>query len=666
MLGSTSARGGPGDVVRLLQGGRFEQARLLGVTLLQNRPNDGALTQLVAIAALQAGRLAEGIALLRKAQALQPDDAGIRFNLAKALGDAGEVDEALRTCPPRDGDHLRLRAELLKKAERWSEARLAYTQLVAAEPGNVELRNNLGTTCLADGDVAAAIAELEHARGLAPDHGVVHLNLAKAYAHAARAEEALVSAQTAQRLLPDDWRAAVEHARALNRLHRPSEALPLLTAALDRNRGEAEILVDIGITFSGLAEFPRAEEAYRLALKTDPRNARAMLNLGSLLEQDNRIGELEAVVGEAEAFGITGDGLTFLKAQVARRRGDLDLARSLVETVQDEEAVAPGFRAQLLGQLADRQGDYPTAFAAFTEMNAAARASPTAAGLDGTEYPRYIAQLRERITPAWLASWPHIPAPDAPSPAFLVGFPRSGTTLLDTVLMGHPATHVLEEEPVLAGLHDMIGDLATIPELSDADVAELRERYFAGVAELGPVPPGALIVDKLPLNLLRMPLIHRLFPDAKIILAQRHPCDCVLSCFMQNFRVNRAMASFWAIETAAQTYAAAFDFWENCDAIMTLDVHRIRYEDMVADLPGAIEPLVRFLGLEWDPAMLDFQRTAGERRMIRTPSYAQVTEGIYTRAQGRWENYRREMGPALPILAPWAERYGYGDVLTPA
>lgn len=665
MLGTKVAPGGPGDVARLLQQGDFDKARQLGSALLRQRPGDNPLLQLTAIAALQSGQTNEGIALLRRALAMLPRDPAIRFNLAKALGEAGDVDEALRMCLPADAEHRRLRADLLKKVERWPEARAAYAELVAAEPDNADLRNNLGTACLADDDAAEAIAQLETARSLAPGTGIIHLNLSKAYTATGRAEDALSAAERAHRLLPDDWRASVEHARALNCLQRQAEALPLLTAALDRNRAEVEIVVDIGLTFAGLAEFDRAEEAYRLALKSEPGNARAALNLGNLLEQDNRLDELSALVATSDAAGAVGDGQIFLKAQLARRNGDLDAARELVGTMADEGSVAPGFRAQLLGQLADRQGDYPAAFAAFAEMNAAARANPMAAGFDGSEYRTYIAGLRQRITPAWIAAWPQIVLPAQPSPAFLVGFPRSGTTLLDTVLMGHPATHVLEEQPVLAAVHDMIGDLARIPELNAEDVAELRDHYFAGVTALGAVPAGHLIIDKLPLNLLRVPLIHRLFPDAKIILALRHPCDSVLSCFMQNFRVNRAMASFWTVEDAAQTYASAFDFWEYYQTLAPLDVHSIRYEDMVGDLAGAVEPLVHFLGLDWDPAMLDFQKTASDRRMIRTPSYAQVTEQIYTRARGRWEHYRAEMAGALPYLAPWAKRYGYGDIVEP-
>ena len=149
------------------------------------------------------------------------------------------------------------------------------------------------------------------------------------------------------------------------------------------------------------------------------------------------------------------------------------------------------------------------------------------------------------------------------------------------------------------------------------------------------------MVDKHPLHMARMPLIHRLFPDAKIILVERHPCDAVLSCFMANFQLNHAMRSFTDLEEAARTYDAVFDAWTRAEALLPLQVHRIRYERMVEDLEGEMRPLLAFLGLPWDEKVLDNRASAAARGHVRTASYAQVTEPIYTRAAGRWERYRR-------------------------
>jgi Sulfotransferase family len=137
----------------------------------------------------------------------------------------------------------------------------------------------------------------------------------------------------------------------------------------------------------------------------------------------------------------------------------------------------------------------------------------------------------------------------------------------------------------------------------------------------------------------------------------------VLSCWMQNFRITRAMASFLTLESAARMYDAAMSHWQRCREVMPLRVHTIRYEEMVEDLEGQLRPLLGFLDLAWDPSLTDHQATARDRGYIRTPSYSQVTEAIYRRSKGRWESYRDHFSPeALGLLAPWVREWGYDPI----
>jgi hypothetical protein len=157
----------------------------------------------------------------------------------------------------------------------------------------------------------------------------------------------------------------------------------------------------------------------------------------------------------------------------------------------------------------------------------------------------------------------------------------------------------------------------------------------------------------------RMPLIHRLFPDAKVILVERHPCDVVLSCFMSNFTLNRAMRQFVTLEGAARLYDTVFDAWSRAVELLPISHHAIRYERMVEDTEGEMRRLLDYLEIEWTPSVLDNQAAAARRSHISTASYSQVTEPIYRRASGRWERYREQLAPVLPILTPWAARMGY-------
>jgi hypothetical protein len=264
------------------------------------------------------------------------------------------------------------------------------------------------------------------------------------------------------------------------------------------------------------------------------------------------------------------------------------------------------------------------------------------------------------LTPDRVASWPALSLAAEPAPpVFILGFPRSGTTLLDTLLMNLPGLHVLEEMPPLEEVEKALGGHARLAGLSSGEANGLRALYFQRVGALSPPRPGQTIVDKFPLHMARMAPIHRLFPDAKVVFVERHPCDAVLSCFTSNFTLNRAMRCFTTLEGAARLYETVFDAWTRASELLPIRVHRLRYERLIEDPRAEMRALLDFLGLPWDERVLDNQAAAAKRTHIATASYKQVGEPLYARSVGRWRRYRAQMEPVLPILAPWAERLGY-------
>ena len=225
--------------------------------------------------------------------------------------------------------------------------------------------------------------------------------------------------------------------------------------------------------------------------------------------------------------------------------------------------------------------------------------------------------------------------------------------------MGHPGVEVMEERPAIPLVDRSIGGFEALAGLSGADIHEARERYFAEAARHVPLAPGKLLVDKMPLFLNRVPIICRLFPEARFILALRHPADVLLSCFVSNFRLNQAMSNFLRLDTAAELYDLSFGYWTEATTLLELPVHSVRYEDMVENPEAQLRPLIDWLGLPWNDALLDHRKTAAERGLITTASYAQVHEPIYRRSSGRWTRYARQLEPVFPVLRPWAERFGY-------
>ena len=657
----------PGAVLDLARRGDHAAALRLGEKLLRGAPRDPRLDHLVGVVACQAGAPARGAELLARALAAQPGKADIRFNFARALGDSGEAARALTVIGEASEPRLQLlRATLLKQTDRTVDAVQLYRDLARTRPDDPEVLNNLGTALLATDDPGGAHEAFEAAIRIRPGDVTVLRNLARALQVLAREPEALAALRQAHGLDPSNAGVILDFGQALNRLHQPREALEVLADAVRLAPGDPEVFSAIGLAYGALAEFDAAEEAYFHALQIDPVHPQALLNLGVLLEQSNRIDQLRALIDGARARGAEGDELDLLEVIVLRRDGRfaeaLALARGLSGGRLEETTIA-----QTIAQLADRLGATGLAFAEYTKMNAGTARTPAGRTLTGAEYRCQVEAMTPVVTPAWFAGWTAYDPPPFPAPpVFLVGFPRSGTTLLDTVLMGHSRTHVLEEEPALRTVAGEAGALADLAGLSVNAITELRLRYFEEVAAIAPGAGGKQIIDKLPLGGLRAPLIHRLFPDAKLIFALRHPCDAVLSCFMQHFRLSQAMASFLTLENGARFYDATMTFWTRCRTVMPLAVHEVRYEDFVEDQEGVLRPLLDFLGLGWEDAMLGHQKTATERGFIRTPSYAQVTEGIYRRSSGRWERYREHVEPVLGVLAPWAVGFGYPDPRRPA
>ena len=630
---------------------------------VQVEKNNAGALQFVGVLHCQLGNPARGIDYFRRALKLAPADTNLKVNLATALIETGAADEAVgvasESAAASDPALLRLRGQALKALGRHGDAIAAYEQAVAKNPDDWESWNNLGNSRASAGDMGGAIQAAEKARDLNPKSTVVRINLGRFYGAVDRHDDALMAFKSAVELDARDSIAHFEFGKALHQLDRAADSLMAFAQAAKIDRNNPDIFNAIGAAFTDLEELAQAEQALRFALQTDPRHLPSYFNLGVLLERQNRIDDLDELLADTRRQQISAPEIDYLTAVSLRRAGKLQEAYDLARSIPFE-AIDEGVRLHFLGQISDQLGDVDAAFASFVAMNQALRESPLGALYTGGEYLEDIKGLAALTTREWIDSWPPANVPNEPaSPVFLLGFPRSGTTLLDTVLLGHDDVQVLEERPILAKATEALGNMARLSETDGDAISKFRNEYFAELGRTFSWDPGKLLIDKNPLATLRLPLIYRLFPDTKIVFTLRHPCDVVLSCFMQNFRPTRSMSSFTDLHQTALVYDAVMSYWERCNALFPLNVHTVRYEAMIEDLEGEMRPLLEFLDLPWDPRILDHQRTARERGNIRTPSYAQVTEKIYRRAEGRWLRYRQYFTAALPILEPWIEKFGY-------
>jgi hypothetical protein len=199
---------------------------------------------------------------------------------------------------------------------------------------------------------------------------------------------------------------------------------------------------------------------------------------------------------------------------------------------------------------------------------------------------------------------------------------------------------------------------AGLGKLSGEALDDIRAHYWERARNRARLEPGRRLVDKNPLNLVLLPLIARLFPNARIIVAIRHPCDTVLSCFLQHFRSDLALLCR-DLNTLAQSYARAFGFWYAQWPLLRPCSYELQYEPFIADFEAEVRKLSGFLELPWDEAMLAPGEHARAKGFISTPSYAQVIEPVSNRSVGRWKHYEAHFREALPFLQPWIERWGY-------
>jgi tetratricopeptide (TPR) repeat protein len=635
-------------------------ARAEAERALADNPADAGLLQFLGLVCCQMGDLPAGAAYLRTCLGLAPGNFAARIALAKAAIALGDLEEAEALCAAPSGDDVelsRLRGYIHQSRGKLAQAAACYAEVVAREPGDFEAWNNLGNARRQLGDLGAAIEALTRAAKLRPDIAMIGLNLGGALADAGRLEESLRAFEKAARLDPDNPVCLLELSRALSRLGRAADALEPLLRASRLSPRNPEIEVEAGLAHAALDGLAAAETAYRRALAIEPGFAPAYVHLATLFESSNRPDDLAALLGEAEVADVSGEEIAFVRALHARRAGKLEEALAFAKAAP--ATIEPHRKAQLIGELYDRLGDADAAFSAFAEMNRRLADTPGDPRAGAARYRRELEALIALTTGEWYAGWTPAPPPGRAPPVFLVGFPRSGTTLLDTVLMGHPGVQVIEEKPLLRPVNEMVGDPRRLAALDGAEVDALRGLYFEALDRHAAAAPARLAIDKMPLNISHAALIHRLFPEAKFIFAERHPCDVVLSCFITNFSLNYAMANFLDLGDAARLYDLVMTYWDKCRRLFALTVHEVRYERLVADLEGEVRPLLGFLDLPWEESVLDHQRTARGRGYVSTASYAQVTEPIYGRARGRWHRYRHRMSGVLPILAPWAERLGY-------
>jgi len=631
---------------------------------------------------IRLGRRDEAIAAYRRATGLEPAHAPTWLGLGHALRDAGEAEAAAEAYvraaeadPALADAHHGLGAIRLRQG-RHEAAVAALRRAVGANAQLPEAWNQLGLALKALGRYDEAELAYLGALACAPGAAGALNNLGNVLRQQDRMAEAERAFRRAVKANPEMPEAYNNLGAVLRLLGRTEESIEVFEQAVAVRPDYVDARVNLGNALLEVNRLDDARAAYETVLASEPKHVDANVNMARMFERTNELDRagayLDAVADVGEAFANYG----LCRARVWRRTGEYQAAREVLERLLAREAELSDIQKNeldfLLGEVCDRLTDPDAAFAAFARGNRRAAQAVTARRVSKDAYLAEIETLLEAFTPEWVGRWstPTPPESDRPAPVFLVGFPRSGTTLLDSVLRSHPQVQVIEERQTLERLlpslrNSRFGFPEVLARLNDRDLKFLHDGYAEVIGEYVDPDAGGIIVDKLPLRSVFAGVAQRIFPDARFVFALRHPCDVALSGFMQHFAPNNAMANFYTLEDIAHLYDRVMTLWTRYRELLPMQIYTVRYEDLVADFSSVVEPLIDFLGLPWDDAVADYRETARRRGLINTPSYRQVTEPLYTRARGRWERYRDHMAPVLPTLLPWARHWGYPDPAEP-
>ena len=514
---------------------------------------------------------------------------------------------------------------------------------------------------------AAALAEQALAEGL--EHPLL-LNLAALNLDMqGRISEAERLLQRAIAIGPNDLSSRNALGLCLLRLERPTEALAQFDALLRLEPKLPFAHASRGNALFALGAIDEAQASFARAVEIDANQGVALAGLARIASSRGAHADARRWAEKALAVlpGYPDAVMSLAAAELGERSPNRAEVR--VRALLTDARLAPLERAYatgLLGDTLDAKSLPAEAFAAYASCNQQLReayAAQFSAGQSALEYARSLTQFFEGAARNWQAAEPAAENPQgAAGHVFLLGFPRSGTTLLEVVLEGHPDVVSLEEHELLIdSVREFMrrpSDLERLMRADAAALAPLRAAYWRLAAGAGIDVSGKMFVDKHPLNTLKLPLIARLFPHAKILFACRDPRDIVLSCFRHRFHMSAPIYELLTLEGAARYYDAVMQLAVCLTSALKLDMCLVRHEDVVTEFMREMRRICAYLGLEWVEAMGDFAKRTSTRAVL-TPSTAQLVRGLSTEGLGHWRRYQAELAPVLPQLDPWVKRFYY-------
>jgi tetratricopeptide (TPR) repeat protein len=612
------------QALQLHQSGKVQEAINLYLKVLPKCKNDANLLYLLGTANVQVGRLKQGIEQLQKSVSINPKNPFAFNNLGQVLQGLKRPDEALINCnkaisiKPDYAEAYNIRGIALADLKRLDEALRSCDEAIAINPGYAEAHINRGVV----------LADLK------------------------RLDEALHSYDQAIAINPGYAKPYYNRGILLQNLNRLDEALRSFDEAIAINPRFAEAHINRGAVLAGLNRLDEALHSYDQAIAVNPGYGEAYTNKAALLIRLGRIDEAKPIL--SEAIRLQSDQANALSKlySLRRRQRDDPLFAQITSIYQGRESLPPEDRERLdfaYGKALEDVGEYDDAFAAYAEGN---RLHFAAHPFDEAESEHFASRTRATFSAELLRSCRAIASelPDVDDdrvPVFIVGMPRSGSTLIEQVLSSHASLHG-------AGELNNIYNIAKTVKPPGAQASGLKE-WFMSLRALGQsyldevwklAPSARFITDKMPGNFLNIGLLQLMLPHARIIHALREPMDCCFSCYALRFTEGHEYC--YDLSTLGRYYVRYSEMMQHWHAVlMPGQILDVRYEDMVSDLEGQTRRLLDYIGLPWDPTCLKFYEN---NRAVNTASAMQVRQPIYNTSVARWKHFEKHLAPLLDTL----------------
>ena len=553
---------------------------------------------------------------------------------------------------------------ILKDLGKLKDAELSTRKAIKLNPDYAVAHSNLGGILQDLGELKDAELSARKAIKLNPDLSDAHLNLGSIFKDLEKLEDAELSTRKAIELNPSNEMAHSNLGCILQDLEKLEEAELSIRKAIEINPNFEMAYLNLGTIFKDLGKLKDAEFSYRKAIEINPNYADAYFNLFHHYEEINNLGKLKESLDEFKKIDNIENELILFRARLNFRNKKHQTAKKLIDNISPEwidktkkiqKIIFWNFKAFIN----DKVGNYDLAYFCFEKS----QKNLLYKRFSKDSYLNYINNYKKSINgKRKIFNRINDGIVDS-NLAFLIGFPRSGTTLLDTILRSHKDIEVIEEKPLISSVEKVIKrkfntKFENLFEISEDNIIILRQHYLEILQE-NTNTKGKLLIDKFPLNTSKLPLINILFPNAKIIFSHRHPYDTVLSCFQQYFKPNEAMTNLVSLQSSSIMYDEVMNAWDIYKNNLHLDFITSKYENLIENFDSHILKILDFLGVGWDENVKNYRKTAIERDRINTPSSSQVVQPLYKSSINKWKNYEKYFEHCHQYLEKWVSYFDY-------